>query len=97
MSQYQVDVAQLAQTATAVQQRSATIQGEVAAMQRQLAGLQAVWKGAASAAFAGVVVDWSATQQRVEQSLAQIAQAMYAASQAYDQTEQAASRLFARA
>ncbi len=96
MSHYEVDVARLAQTATAVQQRSASIQGEVAAMHRQLADLQSVWKGAASAAFTGVVADWSATQARVEQSLAAVAQAMRVASQAYDQAEAAASRLFAR-
>ncbi len=96
MSQYQVDVAQLAQVATAVQQRSASIQAEVAAMQRQLADLQAVWKGAAAVAFGGVVADWTATQQRVEQSLAQIAQAMRVASDAYGQAEAAASRLFVR-
>ena len=96
MSQYQVDVAQLAQAATAVQQRSASIQADVAAMQRQLADLQAVWRGAAAAAFAGVVADWTATQQRVEQSLAQIAQAMRVASDAYGQAELAASRLFVR-
>lgn len=97
MSQYQVDVAQLAQAATAVQQRSASIEAEVAAMHRQLADLQGVWRGAAAGAFGAVVADWSATQQRVEQSLAQIAQAMRVASQAYDEAEQAASRLFARA
>ncbi len=96
MSHYEVDVAQLAQTATAVQQRSASIQGEVAAMHRQLADLQSVWKGAAAAAFTGVVADWSATQAKVEQSLAAVAQAMRVASQAYDQAEAAASRLFAR-
>jgi len=97
MSQYQVDVAQLAQAAAAVQQRSASIEAEVSAMHRQLADLQAGWKGAAAVAFAGIVADWSATQQRVEQSLAQIAQAMRVASQAYDEAERAASRLFARA
>ena len=97
MSQYQVDVAQLAQGATAVQQRSAAIEADVAAMHRQLADLQAGWRGAAAGAFAAVVADWSATQQRVEQSLAQIAQAMRVASQAYDEAERAAARLFARA
>ena len=96
MSHYEVDVARLAQTATAVQQRSASIQAEVAAMHRQLADLQSVWKGAAAAAFTGVVADWSATQAKVEQSLAAVAQAMRMASQAYDQAEAAASRLFAR-
>jgi early secretory antigenic target protein ESAT-6 len=96
MSHYEVDVVQLAQAATAVRQRSATIQGEVAAMHRQLADLQAVWKGAAAAAFGAVVADWSATQVRVEQSLGQIATAMRVASDAYSQAEDAASRLFGR-
>ena len=94
MSHYEVDVAQLAQGAAAVQQRSASIQADVDAMRRQLADLQAVWKGAAAAAFASVVADWSATTQRVEQSLAQIAAAMRAASDAYGQAEAAAARLF---
>ena len=97
MSHYEVDVARLAQAGTAVQQRSVSIQSEVAAMQRQLADLQTVWKGAAAAAFAGVVADWTATQQRVEQSLAQIAQAMRAASAGYGDAEAAAARLFGRA
>lgn len=95
MSRYEVDVVQLAQAAQAVQQRSATIQSEVAAMHRQLADLGAVWRGAAASAFAGVVGDWSATQAKVEQSLAAIAQAMRVASEAYGEAEQAAARLFA--
>jgi uncharacterized protein YukE len=51
---------------------------------------------AAAAAFGGIVADWNATQARVEQSLAQIAQAMRVASDAYGEAEQAAARLFAR-
>jgi WXG100 family type VII secretion target len=97
MSHYEVDVVRLEQAATAVQQRSGAIQAEVAAMHRQLADLQAVWRGAAAGAFAGVVADWSATQARVEQSLGQIAAAMRVASQAYGEAEQAAARLFGRA
>ena len=96
MSQYQVDVVRLSSTAAAVQQRSAAIQSEVAAMHRQLAELQSTWRGSAAAAFGTVVTDWSATQARVEQSLGQIAQAMRVASQANGEAEQAASRLFGR-
>ncbi len=96
MSRYEVDVVQLAQAATAVQQRSSSIQAEVAAMHRQLSELQAVWKGAAAAAFGAIVADWSATQARVEQSLAQIAGAMRVASEAYGEAEAAAARLFGR-
>ncbi|HEY0119134.1 MAG TPA: WXG100 family type VII secretion target [Cellulomonas sp.] len=95
MSHYEVDVVRLSQTAAAVQQRSASIQAEVAAMHRQLADLQSVWRGAAAAAFTGVVADWSATQAKVEQSLAAIAQAMRVASDAYAEAEAAAARLFA--
>jgi WXG100 family type VII secretion target len=95
MSHFEVDAAQLAQAAAAVRTRGQTIQSEVAAMHRQLADLQAVWRGAAAGAFAGVVADWSATQARVEQSLGQISAAMQAASAAYTEAEAAASRLFA--
>lgn len=95
MSRYEVDVVLLAQAATGVRQRSATIAAEVAAMQRQLTELQGVWRGGAAAAFAGVVADWSATQARVERSLEQIGTAMRVAGDAYAEAEAAAARLFA--
>jgi len=95
MSRYEVDSALVAQSAAAVQARAAAVRGEVAAMHRQLAELQAAWRGSASAAFAGVMADWTATQARVDASLDQVARALNAAAQTYADAEQHAARLFA--
>lgn len=95
MSRYEVDAAELARAAGGVQTRVASIQAEVAAMNRQLTELQAGWRGAAAGAFAGLLADWSSTQSKVEQSLSQISAAMTTASRTYAEAEAAASRLFA--
>lgn len=95
MSRYEVDSTQLDGSASAVLARSASIQAEVAAMQRQLVELQASWRGGAAGAFGAVVAEWTATQARVEQSLAQIAAAMQAAARTYADAEAHAARLFA--
>lgn len=94
MSRYEVDSAQLDGSAAAVLARSASIQAEVAAMQRQLTELQMTWRGGAAGAFGAVVAEWNATQARVEQSLTQIAGAMQAAARSYADAEAHASRLF---
>ncbi|WP_448631289.1 WXG100 family type VII secretion target [Cellulomonas soli] len=96
MSRYEVDSAQLATSAASVQARAATIRSEVAAMHRQLAELQAGWRGAAAGAFAGVMTDWSSTEARVDASLEQIVAAMNAAARTYAEAESHASRLFVR-
>ncbi len=95
MSRYEVDSAQLDGSAAAVLARSASIQAEVSAMQRQLVELQATWRGGAAGQFGAVVAEWNATQARVEQSLAQIAAAMQAAARTYAEAEAHAARLFA--
>ncbi|KSW30337.1 WXG100 family type VII secretion target [Cellulomonas sp. B6] len=95
MSRYEVDSAQLDGSAAAVLARSASIQAEVSAMQRQLVELQSTWRGGAAGQFGAVVTEWNATQARVEQSLAQIAAAMQAAARTYAEAEAHASRLFA--
>lgn len=96
MSRYEVDSAQLATSAASVQARAASIRSEVAAMHRQLAELQAGWKGAAAGAFAGVMADWTSTESRVDASLEQIVAAMNAAARTYAEAESQASRLFVR-
>ncbi len=96
MSRYEVDSAQVAQAAAAVQARTAAVRGEVAAMQRQLAELQGAWRGGAATAFAGVMTEWGATQVRVEQALDHITAALQAAARAYADAEDHASRLFLR-
>ncbi|MBO3084969.1 WXG100 family type VII secretion target [Cellulomonas fengjieae] len=94
MTRYEVDSAQVATAAASVQARAGTIRSEVAAMHRQLADLQASWRGAAATAFTGVLADWSATEARLDASLEQIVAAMQAAARTYAEAESQASRLF---
>jgi WXG100 family type VII secretion target len=72
------------------------IQAEVAGLHGQLTNLQGSWTGQAATAFTGVVGEWKATQQRVEESLAAINQALSQAGQQYADIEAANARLFAR-
>jgi WXG100 family type VII secretion target len=93
---YEVDSAQVARASAAAGASVTAIRTEVAALMRHLTDLQATWRGSAATAFAGVVGDWAATQQRVEASLDRITQALAAAAQQYADAETAATRLFAR-
>ena len=70
------------------------IQGEVGALHGQLVNLQSSWTGQASVAFQGIVSDWKATQQRVEESLSGISMALAQAGRHYAEIEQQNARLF---
>ena len=72
------------------------IQSEVGGLYGQLTQLQASWTGDAATAFSGVVADWKATQQRVEENLAAINQALTHAGQQYAEIEASNARLFLR-
>lgn len=96
MAHYHVDSEAVLSATGAVQNSMGIIQSEVAAMLGHLGALQGSWGGQASVAFQGVVGDWRATQQRVEESLASIHQALGAAGRQYAEIEQANLRLFAR-
>jgi 6 kDa early secretory antigenic target len=94
MTQYQVDSeAVLGATAT-VRTAMGRIQGEVGSLLGQLVNLQSSWTGQAASAFQGVVTEWKATQQRVDENLAAINQALGAAAQHYSEAEEANARLF---
>jgi WXG100 family type VII secretion target len=70
------------------------IQAEVSGLHGQLTQLQSSWTGPAATAFQGVVSDWRATQQRVEESLAHINAALAAAGRLYADAEEQNARLF---
>jgi WXG100 family type VII secretion target len=72
------------------------LQGEVSGLMAQLSGLEGSWTGQAATAFHGAVADWRVTQQRIEESLAALNQALGMAGQQYAEIEQANLRLFAR-
>ena len=96
MTRYQVDSEAVLSATGAVRNSISRIQSEVASLHGQLANLQGSWTGQAATAFGAVVEEWKATQQRVEESLAAINQALTQAGQQYADIEQANARLFVR-
>jgi WXG100 family type VII secretion target len=96
MTTYQVDSDAVLTATGAVRNSIVRIQSEVAGLHSQLTNLQGSWSGNAATAFQSVVTDWRATQQRVEESLAGINQALSHAGQQYADIEAANTRLFLR-
>ena len=96
MTRYQVDSEAVLSATGAVRSTISRIQSEVGGLYGQLTQLQSSWTGEAATAFSGVVADWKATQQRVEENLAAINQALTHAGQQYAEIEAANARLFVR-
>ena len=85
MATYRVDSDRL-------QSASAAVNTSVYA---NLQDLQSVWHGSAASSFSGLIEQWRAAQQQMEQSLQNIQQAMSKASTTYAQAETNAQMLFA--
>ena len=94
MTRYQVDSEAVISATGAVRSSITRIQSEVAGLHGQLTNLQSSWTGQAASAFTGVVTEWKTTQQRVEENLAAINQALTHAGQQYAEIEAANARLF---
>ncbi|MFC5500629.1 WXG100 family type VII secretion target [Lysinimonas soli] len=94
MTRYQVDSEAVVAATGNVRAAVGRIQAEVSGLHSQLVNLQSSWSGQAATAFQGVVGDWKATQQRVEESLAHINAALAQAGQLYADVEQQNARLF---
>ena len=95
MAQYQVDSERIAAAGSAVSASVSSIRDAVGTMGANLAQLQGVWTGGASAQFQSVFEQWRAAQQQMEASLESIQTALANASQVYSEAELQASRLFA--
>ncbi len=96
MTRYQVDSDAILGATGAARASIGRLQGEVAALNGHLTALQGSWQGSAATAFQSLVGEWTATQQRVEQTLAALTEALGSAGQHYAEIEQANARLFAR-
>lgn len=96
MTRYQVDSEAVLNATGAVRTTISRIQSEVSGLHGQLTNLESSWTGQAATAFSGVVNDWKLTQQRVEENLASINQALTQAGQQYADIESANARLFVR-
>jgi WXG100 family type VII secretion target len=96
VTQYQVDSEAVRGATGAVRGSMGRIQGEVSGLYSQLVNLQSSWSGQAAASFQSVLTEWKATQQRVEENLASLNQALVQAAQQYEEIEQSNARLFSR-
>lgn len=94
MSIVQIDVEDLRAKSGAVEGSIGRLQAEVGTMEANLRQLQDTWRGQAAANFQGVLTEWRATQQRVEESLAGIRRAMDSAAQQYQDAEAANAAMF---
>jgi early secretory antigenic target protein ESAT-6 len=94
MTTYQVDSEAVLNATGSIHASMERLSGESSALLGQLVNLQGSWTGTASTAFQSVVSEWRATQQRVEQSLGSIGQALTVAGQQYAEAETANARLF---
>jgi len=95
MTRYQVDSDEVLGASSAVRATISRIQAESSSLQGQLVNLQNSWSGQASTAFQGLALDWKATQNRVDETLGAVSQALTMAGQQYAEIEAANARLFA--
>lgn len=94
MPRFTVDSEAVLAAQSAVASTIPRVQADVASLLAQLTALQECWGGAAATAFQGVVGEWRVTQQRVEESLVAINQALGAAGRQYLEVEEANMRMF---
>jgi 6 kDa early secretory antigenic target len=96
MTRYQVDSDAILSATSAARAAIGRLQGEVSSLTGQLTALQGSWQGSAATAFHTVLGEWTSTQQRIEQTLAALTEALGNAGVQYAEIEQANARLFMR-
>jgi len=96
MTQFTVDSEALSTSSGAARSTIGRIQSEVAGLNGQLATLEGSWTGQAASAFQAAAADWRGHQQRLEELLTALSQALAQAGQLYADTEAANARLFGR-
>ena len=94
MAQFMVDSEVIASKSAQAKAHVASITAEVNGMTASLQDLQSSWTGSASTNFQGVLDKWRATQRQVEESIAQINEALSRAGVNYSDTEQSNASMF---
>ena len=94
MTQFTVDSEALTTSSGAARTTIGQIQSQVAGLNSQLAALESSWTGQAASAFQSAAADWRGHQQRIEELLTALSQALGQAGQLYAETEAANARLF---
>jgi len=96
MTQFTVDSEALNSTAGVARATISRIQSDVAILNSQISTLEGTWTGQAASAFQSAALQWRGDQQRVEEHLAALNQALGVAGQQYAEIEAANARLFGR-
>ena len=96
MTRYQVDSEAVIAATAATRGSIGRLQAEAAGLQGNLSGLQSTWNGAAATAFQGLLAEWTAAYQRVEQTLTAMNEALAHAGLGYADIEAQAARMFLR-
>jgi len=96
MTQFTVDSEALTTSSSAARSTISQIQSLVGGLNGQLTTLEGSWTGQAAAAFQSAATDWRGHQQRIEELLSALSQALGQAGQLYAETEAANARLFGR-
>lgn len=91
---FNVDTDGLAAKSSQVQGTISRLQAEVNSMQAGLRDLEGIWTGQAASNFQQLILQWRATQQQVEESLAGINAALSLATRQYADAEQDNARMF---
>ena len=94
MAQFIVDSEVIASKSAQAKAHVASITAEVNGMTASLQDLQSSWTGSASTNFQGVLDKLRATQRQVEESIAQINEALSRAGVNYSDTEQSNASMF---
>ncbi|MDO4884493.1 MAG: WXG100 family type VII secretion target [Rothia sp. (in: high G+C Gram-positive bacteria)] len=94
MAQFIVDSEVIASKSAQAKAHVTSITAEVNGMTASLQDLQSSWTGSASTNFQGVLDKWRATQRQVEESIAQINEALSRAGVNYSDTEQSNASMF---
>ena len=94
MAQFIVDSEVIVSKSAQAKAHVASITAEVNGMTASLQDLQSSWTGSASTNFQGVLDKWRATQRQVEESIAQINEALSRAGVNYSDTEQSNASMF---
>ena len=94
MAQFIVDSEVIASKSAQAKAHVASITAEVNGMTASLQDLHSSWTGSASTNFQGVLDKWRATQRQVEESIAQINEALSRAGVNYSDTEQSNASMF---
>lgn len=94
MAQFNVDADLISTKSAQARAQVDTIISEVNGLTASLQDLQGSWTGSASANFQGVLTNWRNTQRQVEESIAQINEALARAGVNYSETEMANASMF---